>query len=85
MPVLALEDVLSSKLLSLNDHHLDYEPALAIARAVREQIDWEQVRRRTSHSPYARGFFALLDELGLQTETSAAPAPGAAKIRVVPS
>jgi hypothetical protein len=84
MPVLALEDVLSSKLLALNDHHLDYEPALTIARAVREQVDWGEVRARTSHSPYARAFFALLDELELQTG-AAAPAPAAGRIRVVPS
>jgi predicted nucleotidyltransferase len=63
MPVMQLEDVFATKLLSLNDHYLDYAGLLKLVRAVREQVDWEAVRDRTSGSPYARGFFALLDEL----------------------
>jgi hypothetical protein len=38
---------------------------LEIARALREQIDWDAVRKRTSHSPYARAFFYLAGELGI--------------------
>ena len=63
VPVMALEDVLSTQLLSMNDHRLDYETPLMIARALREQIDWEGLRRRTEGSPYAKAFFTLVAEL----------------------
>jgi hypothetical protein len=32
---------------------------------VREQIDWDEVRKRTSESPYAKAFFTLVEELGV--------------------
>jgi hypothetical protein len=63
MPVMRLEDVFATKLMSLNDHYLDYAGLLKLVRAVREQVDWEEVRDKTHSSPYARAFFALLDEL----------------------
>jgi hypothetical protein len=65
MRAMALEDVMVTKLLSLREHELDYESVLEIARALREQIDWEDVWRRTNHSPYARAFFYLAEELGI--------------------
>jgi hypothetical protein len=65
MPVMALEDVIATKLLSMNEHYLDYSSLLAIARGVREQVDWGQVAERTAGSPYARPFFVLLAELGI--------------------
>jgi predicted nucleotidyltransferase len=63
--VMALEDVFATKLLSLNDNALDLAPLVKMARAVREKVDWPSVRRRTAESPYARGFFALASELGI--------------------
>jgi hypothetical protein len=36
-----------------------------MARTVREQIDWDEVRERTRESPYAKAFFTLVDELGV--------------------
>jgi hypothetical protein len=65
MPVMALEDVMVTKLLALAEHELDYENVLEIARSLREQIDWDEVRARTAESPYARAFFFLLEELGV--------------------
>jgi predicted nucleotidyltransferase len=86
MRVLRLEDVVSSKLLALNDHELDYEPVLGIVRAVREQLDWDEVASRTGDSPYARAFFALMDELGLSVERRHEDASAeSAKIRVIPA
>src|SRR5688500_2746282 len=38
MPVLALEDVIKSKLLALGERNCDYEKLIGIARAVREQV-----------------------------------------------
>ena len=63
MQVMSLEDVLTTKLLSMREHEVDYEGVLEIARALREQIDWDVVRERTSESPYARAFFYLAEEL----------------------
>lgn len=63
MPVMAVEDILVAKLLSISEQNLDYGPPLEMGRSLREQIDWEDVRRRTAASPYARSFFALLREL----------------------
>ncbi len=77
-PVMALEDMLATKLLSLDEHSLDYRSLLAIARALREQIDWEALAARTGESPFARAFFTLVRELGI-----APPAPREPK-RVAP-
>jgi Uncharacterised nucleotidyltransferase len=63
IPVMALDDVLATKLMALGEHQLDYTSVLTIARAVREQIDWDSLRARTARSPYAKAFFTLCDEL----------------------
>jgi Uncharacterised nucleotidyltransferase len=65
LPVLPLEDVLVQKLLALSEQEPDYTSVLEIARSLREQIDWDEVRRRTRESPFAAAFFTLLDELGI--------------------
>jgi hypothetical protein len=75
MRVMALEDVMVTKLLSMREHEVDYDGILEIGRALREQVDWEDVRGQTSHSPYARAFFYLAEELDILT-TSAAEATG---------
>jgi len=65
-PVMALEDVLATKLNSMGEpQSLDYRPSLAIARALREQIDWGRLRELTAASPYAKAFFTLVEELGI--------------------
>ena len=65
MQVMALEDVMATKLLSMREHEIDYDGVLEIGRALREQIDWHAVRSRTEQSPYARTFFFLAEELGV--------------------
>src|SRR5919198_5027540 len=67
MRVMALEDVMVTKLMALTEHSLRYESLLPIARALREQVDWEDVRARTSESPFARAFFVMLEGLGIVT------------------
>jgi hypothetical protein len=69
--VMALEDVLATKLLALGEHDLDYESVIQVARSLREQIDWEALRRRTGASPYARAFFTLAEGLGIAPQASA--------------
>jgi hypothetical protein len=63
--VMALDDILLTKLLALQEHDADYRDLLQIARALREQIDWESLRERTSSSPFAAAFFTLADGLGI--------------------
>jgi hypothetical protein len=65
MQVASLDDILATKLLAINEQRLDYAPVVEISRSLREQIDFEAVRRRTEGSPYARAFFTLVDELGI--------------------
>jgi predicted nucleotidyltransferase len=79
--VMALEDVLATKLLALDEHSLDYSSLLQIVRALREQIDWEAVRERTNSSPYAKPFFVLVEELGIAP--AAQRAAGRSRVRVV--
>jgi predicted nucleotidyltransferase len=76
---MSLEDVLITKLRALHEHNLDYDPHLQMARAVREQIDWDRVRRATSDSPYARAFFTLVEALGV---VEAAPARDEGRPRI---
>jgi predicted nucleotidyltransferase len=71
MPVMALEDVFVTKLWALDEHKLDLAHLLGIARAVREAIDWPQVRTRTANHPYAGAFFCLLSDLGIVTDATA--------------
>jgi hypothetical protein len=80
--VMALEDVISTKLLSLDEHHLDYSGLLSMTRALREQVDWDAVRLRTESSAYAKAFFTLVEELGI-APSAAEPPPTQARVRVV--
>ncbi len=83
MPVLDLDDVMVSKLCSLDEHALDLAGPLLIARALREQIDWAEVRRRTAASPYAHGFLAMLEALNVVPPGSGS-SPPSPRVRVVP-
>jgi hypothetical protein len=65
----SIDDVLVTKLLALTEQHPDFQPVLALARALREQIDWEYVRTRSDTSPFARAFFTLAEELGIVERT----------------
>lgn len=71
--VMSATDVLASKLLALREHNVDYEPALEIARALREQIEWDVLAERTAGSPYAAAFFALAAGLGLAPDSATPP------------
>ena len=80
LPVMALEDVLVTKLLALDEHALDYSGVLEIARALREQFDWPGLRRRVGANPYAAAFFVLVEELGIVPEGRL---PRGANVRVL--
>ena len=69
--VFSLEDVMTTKLLSITEQEPDFGPVLELARALREQIDWAAVRERTEASPFAKAFFTLVEELGIVDTRSA--------------
>lgn len=66
VPVMALEDILVTKLLALDEHSLDYASLLQIGRSLREQVDWARLEERTRQSPYARAFFVLAEGLEIE-------------------
>jgi len=70
MKVMSATDVLASKLLAMKEHVVDYEAPLEIARACREQIDWDVLRHRTGDHPFAKAFFTLAEELDLVGSTA---------------
>jgi len=63
MKVAPLEDVLTEKLLALTEQNLDFSSVLDLARSLREQVNWDEVRKRTETSPFAAAYFTLLNEL----------------------
>jgi hypothetical protein len=71
MLVASLDDVMVTKLLSLNEQAPDFTSVLELARSLREQIDWDFVRERTADSPFARAFFTLIEELGIVDSAAA--------------
>jgi hypothetical protein len=80
--VMALEDVMATKLMALTEHSLRYEGLLQMARALREQIDWDTVRARTEQSVFARAFFVLLEGLDI-LPASAPRGRSETRVRVV--
>ena len=65
MRVMAVDDVLVTKLEAFEEHYIDFVSVLSVARALREQIDWPAVRRRLAGNPFAIGFFAMAEALGV--------------------
>jgi hypothetical protein len=61
----SLEDVMVAKLAALTEQEPDFRAPLEWARALREQIDWDEVRTRTNGSAFARAFFTLVEGLGI--------------------
>jgi hypothetical protein len=83
--LMALEDVLTSKLMALDEHSADYSQLLLMARTLREQIDWQALRDRTRESAFAKAFFALAEELEIASPTDPAarrPSAPASRPRV---
>jgi hypothetical protein len=86
MRVMAIEDVLITKLMAIDEHHIRFEGLLPIARALREQVDWAHVRAATAASPFGRAFFVLLEGLDILPPNADAPEVGARpepRVRVV--
>jgi hypothetical protein len=65
MPVLAATDLVTHKLLALDEHYCDLGTVLPVARALREQVDWPAVREWTAGSAFAESLIFLLERLGV--------------------
>lgn len=65
MRVLSPTSVLTQKMLSLNEHHCDFETLIPRFRAVRERVDWARLRADTASNDFAAAFLFLTDRLGI--------------------
>jgi hypothetical protein len=65
MSVLPPTHVVTEKLTSLHEHHCDFAALIPAVRAVREQVNWDQVRRDTADNDFAAAFLFLTDRLGI--------------------
>lgn len=65
MPVLPVTFVLAQKLRALNEHYCDFTRLLPAVRAVRERVDWSELRTMTADNDFAVAFLVLADRLGL--------------------
>jgi hypothetical protein len=63
MPVLDATDLVISWLCAFSEHHADFADTLTYVRPLREQVDWQKVRKETCDSPFAGAFLVLLDRL----------------------
>ncbi|MBV7698331.1 nucleotidyltransferase family protein [Streptomyces sp. TRM70350] len=73
MPVLAPTDLLSSLIAAFSEHHCDFGAVLPIARALREKVDWERIRRDIGDQPMAAAFLFLLERLNVITPPEEQP------------
>ncbi|MFI1105783.1 hypothetical protein [Streptomyces melanogenes] len=74
MPVLSATDVLVSLNSAFSEHHCDFGAVLPVARALREKVDWSDVRRRCADEPMPAAFLFLLERLNvIAPEQSCAP------------
>jgi hypothetical protein len=67
MRVLPPTQVVAEKLSSLHEHHCDFAALIPGVRAVREQVNWNQVRSATADNDFAAAFLFLTDRLGITT------------------
>jgi hypothetical protein len=65
MPVQSATDLMAGKLLVLGEHYCDFTRLFPHVRALREQVDWPSLRETVEHSPYARTFLGLCEEIGI--------------------
>jgi hypothetical protein len=65
MPVLSATDVVVARLNAMDEHACDLAPHLAVARSLREQVDWDRVRAETGDNPFAEALLLLLRRLGI--------------------
>jgi hypothetical protein len=67
MPVLPPTPIMIAKIQSMSEHYCDFEQPLLAVRAVREQLDWAEIRKATKDQPFAEAFLYLVERLGITT------------------
>ena len=65
MPVLTATDVMVEKLLALDEHYCDLATVLPTLRALREQLDWPDLRDRVAGHPFAEAVLFLAGRLDI--------------------
>jgi Uncharacterised nucleotidyltransferase len=65
MPVLSATELLVQKMTAMNEHACDFGRLLPVARALREQVDWDRVRKETQGNDYAAAFLYLGERLSV--------------------
>jgi hypothetical protein len=74
MPVLLATDIVVTKLMALDEHYCDFAHLLPVARALREQVDWAEVRAVVADNDLAVVFLDLLERLRVLPEGGAVSA-----------
>ncbi|OBF25108.1 hypothetical protein [Mycobacterium sp. ACS4331] len=69
IPVLPPTLVVAQKLRALGEHYCDFASLLPAVRAVRERVDWHEIRCVTADNDFAAAFLHLVDRLGISTPT----------------
>ncbi|HET7534442.1 MAG TPA: nucleotidyltransferase [Nocardioidaceae bacterium] len=65
MPVLSGTELLVQKLNAMDEHSCDFGRQLPVARALREQVDWQRVRKETAENDFAVALLFLLERLSI--------------------
>jgi Nucleotidyl transferase of unknown function (DUF2204) len=63
--VASASDVLATKILALTEQDPNLRPVLEIARALREQVDWDFVRETVADTPFGAAVLTLVERLGI--------------------
>ncbi len=75
IPVLPPTPIMIAKLHALSENYGDFGALLPSFRAVREQLDWDEVRTEVGDRPFAEAFLFLLERLEI-APSLALTAPG---------
>jgi hypothetical protein len=71
IPVLAPSLIITVKLRALDEHNCDFRTLLPLVRALREQVDWPQIRTDTAHNDFAIAFLVLSERLAISPRPAA--------------
>jgi hypothetical protein len=72
--VASIDDVLATKLLAMSEQEPNYGAVLALARALREQGDWDALRERVAGAPFGAAFLTLAERLEIAPDAPPRPA-----------
>ncbi|WP_104105724.1 nucleotidyltransferase [Nocardioides sp. 616] len=65
MPVLPATRLMVQKLHAMDERYCDFGRLMPVARALREQVDWDVVRAETQDNAFAVAFLFLLERLSI--------------------